>query len=417
MNILFSIFGILLFAACNIRSDEQRYRGYKIAIDISHIQSVHGSTNAKILNVKIPVSNSTTFDYNKSLKDIYFVKLETTTQSKFGSMDKIFITDSRIIIVDLNVSKGVFIFDTAGRFINAILVNKSFEDRRESLTNFNDVAYDYTANEIILHDISNNKLFYFDKDGNFKNVSKEYVYFLQFVNLKNTDKFAYYNPLGGNDHIPALNQSAIYIGKRNTQILYTATNVIKNFKSGRNYYINNNASFKNNNNTVFYTPDFSDTVYQIEGSPVNVYPKLVIHYPGPDINTKIRESNKEGIEEYIKLKNKNQYYSFEGEIFCNDDSIYFIATYKNILSGYFYSAKTNKIIGGDLVSMVATKDSAQIEAYTYPVTAFNDYFVSVLPFSNFVDNKTLRNAKLTKIKKSIKPIDNPILAFYRLKDF
>lgn len=123
------------------------------------------------------------------------------------------------------------------------------------------------------------------------------------------------------------------------------------------------------------------------------------------------------MEKYIKLKNSNRYYSFQGEIFCNTDSVYFIATHKNVFSGYFYSEKTNKIIGGDLVSSVATTDSAQIEAYTYPVTAFNDYFVSVLPFSNFVDSKTLHTAKLAEIKKGIKPTDNPILAFYRLKDF
>ncbi|HWK07600.1 MAG TPA: 6-bladed beta-propeller [Puia sp.] len=394
---------VLIFAAYTIPTAKNRYRGYQKAIDIAHIRSVPGKQDARLLDIKIPLSNSTTFDYNKNLKDLHFVKLETSARSKIGSIDKILLTDSRIIIVDFNASKGVYIFDSSGRFINKILANKDPKDNTAVVSDFYDVAYDYTADEIILHDQTEYQSSYFDRDGHFRKASKEYVYFANLVNLKNTDKYVYINSFGGNDHIPVLTESALYFGKRNTEILYTATDAVKNMKTGINYQINNNSSFNNSNNKVFYTPEFSDTVYQIAAAPLNVYPKLVIHYPGADINSIIKKENKEGIDEYINLENQNKYYSFKGEIFSNDDSIYYIATYKDGLSGYFYSEKTNKIIGGDLVSTVLPKDSAQIKEYRYPITTFNDYFVSALPASDF--------------GHTAKPTDNPVLAFYKLKNF
>lgn len=408
---------LLILASCNIPLGENRYRGYQKAMDINHIKSITGQTDAKLLDVKIPLSGSITFDYNKNIKSLYFIKLETTAASKISNIDKILLTNNRIIIVDFSILKGVLIFDSSGHFINSILENRNFEDKRMTVSNFIDVAYDDQHNEIILHDQNKCKSFYFDENGNFKNSTKEYLYFANFVKLKNTDNFVYLNQFGGNDHIPQLNKSSIYLGKKDTKIEYTATAVVKNMKTNINYQINRNISFTNSNNKIFYTPEFSDTVYQIVGKPLNVYPKLIIHYPGPDINSKLKEIHKENISNYTRLSNTNQYYSFNGEVLCNDDSIYYVASYKNGLTGYFYSEKSNKIIGGNPVSKLLPIDSAQLDSYRYPVTTFNNYFVSILTYSDFGHVKWLSSAKLSKIKKDIKPTDNPILVFYKLKDF
>jgi len=409
---------ILILTSCNIPIGENRYRGYQKAMDIDHIKSVSGKTDTKILTIKIPPSDSITFDYNKNLKDVYFIKLETIAESKINNIDKILLTKNRIILVDFNISKGVFIFDSSGRFINRILASKNLEDKKAMISNFYDVAYDYNHDEIILHDQTKSKSYYFDQDGNFKNNSKEYLYFANFVNLKNTDYFVYLNQLGGNNHIPALTKSSIYIGKRDTKILYTATDAVHNMKTDINYWINRNLSFSNSNNKVFYTPEFSDTVYQVDGNPLNIYPKLTIHYPATSINVALKQHHNENIDAYIRLVNTDQYYSFKGEVLCNDDSIYYVSTYKKGLSGYFYSEKTKKIIGGNLVSNLLPTDSAQLYGYRYPLTTFNNYFVSILTPSDFGNrNKGLSSAKLSEIKKGIKPADNPILVFYKLKNF
>jgi len=188
-------------------------------------------------------------------------------------------------------------------------------------------------------------------------------------------------------------------------------------KAHVDYEINNNLSFKNSNDKLFYTPEFSDTVYQIIGNPINICPKVVVHYPAADINSMLKKKHSENIESFIKLTNTAQYYSFQGELICNDDLIYYLTIYKNGPTGYFYSEKTNKIIGGNLVSKLFPTDTAQLDGYKYPFTIFNDHFVSVLTYSDFANSKRLSSAKLSAIKKGIKPSDNPVLVFYKLKDF
>lgn len=416
IHILSLIVSITFFAACNINTGATKYRGYKNAIDINKISSVPGIKDTKILDVALPAANSSTFDYNKSLKDVYFLKLETTPESKINNIDKVLLSKNRIILVDSRISKGIYIFDSTGRFINKILADKSIGGGKAMISNFIDVTYDYNDEAIILHDLDKSKFFYFDNNGNFKKFSKEYFYFFRFTSLRNTNFFVYINAFGGNDHISALAKSSIYIGSKDAKKLYTANNAIKNMNANVNFWINDNLSIRNCNNNIFYTPEFSDTVYKIDGRP-NIYPKLVIHYPGPNVNEKLKERKKENLQEYNKLMNTNQYYSFKGEIICNDDSIYCIYSYKNGLTGYFYSEKTHNIVGGSLSSKLSPKDSALLELYRYPVTTFNDYFVSILDVSEFGYSKWLASGKLAELKKSIKPTDNPILVFYKLKDF
>lgn len=413
ITILFLFSCLFIYSGCNSPFDLHKYHGFRNVIDVNHIKSVSGKTDVKVLDIHIPLSDSMTFDYNKSLKDVHFIKLETKAQSKINNIDKILLTKNRIIIVDFKVAKGVYVFDSSGRFISSIFANSGIFDSKAAVSDFYDVAYDYKFDEIILHDQTKHKSYYFDQDGNFKNSTQEYVYFVNFVNIKNTDYFVYLNPFGGNDHIPEITKSTIYIGKKDTRILFTATNAIHHMKANVNYQINNNLSFNNSNSKLFYTPEFSDTVYQIIGHPVNVYPKLVVHYPELDINSVLKKRHTENIESFTNLMNTANYYSFQGEVICNDDLIYYLNIYKNGSTGYFYSEKTH----GSPVSKLFPADTAQLDGYKYPVTTFNSCFVSILHSSDFQNSNWLSSSKLSAIKKGIRPADNPILAFYRLKEF
>lgn len=236
------------------------------------------------------------------------------------------------------------------------------------------------------------------------------------ANIKNTDEFVYINQFGGNPHVPALTKSSLYFGKKNTEIKYTAAEALSNMKTGIDYQININPSFTNNNNRIFYTPEFSDTVYEITGNPANIYPKLVMHYPGPDIYSRLRKDQKTDIADFIKLKNKHQYYTFEGEIFCNDDSVYHFTSSRKDIAGYFYSEETGNVIGGQPV-LPRLKDSVDLEIYRYPLTSWNQYFVSLMFPDDFVNTRYLKTSKLMAVEKITKPTDNPILVFYQLNKF
>ena len=141
-----------------------------------------------------------------------------------------------------------------------------------------------------------------------------------------------------------------------------------------------------------------------------------MHYPGPDIYSRLRKDQKTDIADFIKLKNKHQYYTFEGEIFCNDDSVYHFTSSRKDIAGYFYSEETGNVIGGQPV-LPRLKDSVDLEIYRYPLTSWNQYFVSLMFPDDFVNTRYLKTSKLMAVEKITKPTDNPILVFYQLNKF
>ncbi|QHS61269.1 6-bladed beta-propeller [Chitinophaga agri] len=414
-------FSYLIFActlaACNINTRDNRYRGFESNLEVNKIAALPASTNVKIKDFTIPVPDSLTFDYNKELKDVRFVKLETLPESKFPTLGKIILSPSRIIIVDFLETKSVYIFDSTGHFVNRISANKGLASKKAMISGFLDVAYDFKKEQIILHDQAKAKSYFFDKDGNFVGASKEYIYFYRLTNLENSDLYVYFNPYGGNEHVPALKGSSLYLGGRDTKVNYTTKSAVPGMIADQDFDININVSLSNSNKHLLFTPEFSDTVYMISDNPVKISPVLTIHYPGPNINAKLRELNKFDITSYLKLYNKNQYYSFKGEVMCNDDSIYYIATYKDQFNGYFYSAKTGNVKGGNLLTSLSNKDSAKLDGFKYPVSTFNDEFVSILTYEDFQLNKFLASTKLASVTRTLKKTDNPVLIFYKFKDF
>ena len=414
-TIILGILAISIYTAYN-NPFINRYRGFQNLIDTAHISPIFVKPHGEIFNITSPKEDRLSFDYNQYLKDVRFVNLETNSKSKFSVIDKILLTENRIIIVDFNSAKGVYIFNDKGKFINSIRPNKNFTDYRSVLTDFYDVAYDYNLDEIILHNQNQNKTYHFDANGNFKNSSKEYIYFAHFVNLRNSKYFIYLNSFGGNEHIPKLAGSPLSIGLRDTKILRTV-NGIHDVKTNVNYEINHNSSLSNSNNTLFYTPDFSDTVYQISGNPISVYPKLVIHYSGPNLNASLKQQKKEDINSFVRLTNTKKYYSFQGEVMSANDSIYFIESYKKDQSGYFYSTKTNNLIGGNLGSTYSGSNPVQLGCFRYPITTFNSEFVSVLPRADLEKSNYILSPKFNVVLKNAKSTDNPTLVFYKIKEF
>ncbi|SFM58240.1 6-bladed beta-propeller protein [Chitinophaga sp. YR627] len=411
------IFLVLVIAACNGSLSRNRYRGFESVIDVNKITSLKPSLRGQVLDVRIPPSDSLTFDHNSRLTDIKYVRLETTPESKIGLLEKLIITGDRIIVADFSVSKSVFVFDSTGHFISRISANKGTASRKAMISNFIDIAYDFERNEIILHDQSEAKSYYFDKDANFLHSEKEYVYFYHFANLKNTDQYVYLNQFGANEHIPGLAGSTLYLGTRGTKLNFTTKDAVPGMIGDLNFYININLSFNNSNDNIFYTPEFSDTVYQIGVDPIAIFPKLVIHYPGPDINSKLKELHKENLADYMKLLSQNQYYSFKGEVLGNNDSTYYIGTYRDNFYGYFLSARTGNIIGGPVSSTFSVKDSLDLDGFKYPLTTYKDHFVSILGFSDFSLSKSLPSSKLAAVRGTIKESDNPVLLFYKIKAF
>lgn len=406
-----------VFASCSDISTSI-YEGYEEVIDVNNIKTIRNNTSKKIIDLHIPPIENAFFDYNEYLRYLRFVKLEKTDQSVIGKIDKLLLADDRIIVVDFKITESVFIFDSTGRFINKIAAEKDTDTSSSGLSHFMDVVYYHNTNEIILHDSRSGQSYYYDNKGNFKRADKEYVSFFNFENLKNTDYFVYLDQYTQNNHIPALTTSDVYLGKESTKIQHIVPGAVQTVKINANYHYPYNLC-SGSGSTVFYTPVFSDTIFAIDANGPQVYPKFAFHFPGPDLVSKVKEHPQQiDMEQLNKLRNSDQYFSFMGKILPVKDSIYFMECYKDEQLGYFYSEKSNKIIGGYIRSRMAYGDSARIEFYQYPVASHNQEFVSVImPENAALKTNTLRTVQFSNAMHGIDRNCNPVLAFYTLKPF
>lgn len=411
---------ILMFcSACNAIPGDGRFSGFEKVIDVDHITPVPGEPGQKIIDLNIPATKDVKFDYNRILKDLRFVQLEKTSNSAIGHIDKIFFSDNRIIVADLSVTESVFIFDASGRFINKIAANKNSQSGPTTdVANILDVAYYYNTSEIVIHDDKKNRTYYFDSTGRLERFEKEYIDFFQFYNFKNTDHFIYLALYSPNKHIPLLTKSDFYLGKANTQILHTDPNSVQSVKIKPFYNYKDNLSFSNDG-SIFYTPVFSDTIYFIDGKQLNAYPKFALHFPGPEVIPKIKE-DPHAIDMTIlnKFYNSHQYYYFLGKILSAGDSIYYIECYKDNRLGFFYSEKTGKFIGGNIESWMTSSDSSVMEGYQYPIASTGSEFVSILsPGDVYPRSNILWTTGFSKAVANMVPNGNPMLVFYKLKQF
>jgi len=410
------IFGLvsLHLLSCN-QTSNKNYKGYETVIQSDLIIPVPSIKNSEIIQVSIPKEDSLEFEYNNYLEDISFVKLETSAKSKINNIDKIIISNDRIIISEKTPQNKVFIFNRNGDFINFIGTNNTIHKDQVRIDKFLDVTYDFTTNEIILHNQSVSKLYYFDKNGYFKNIKKEYIYFYQFANIPGTDEYLYVNSLGGNNHLPKLKNSSLYIGNKDTQIRFIANDALKGMKTDVSYIINKQPSITNSNYKMFYTPDFSNRVYRVFGKK-GIKEELNINLPTPNTFEKLKNPKNHSIDAFTKLINSGQYYYFTGGVLSNDQDIYFIPTYRVGMSGYFYSKKANSIIGGGTLSHSSQKDTIKITGYQYPISTYKDYFISILYPSDFILKHGKANYKLHTIQTKITPKDNPVIMFYKIKE-
>lgn len=76
--------------------------------------------NAAKYQIEVNERNETEKSLNDFIQDVQYIKLETTEESLLGYVTKLTITDDRIYVLDQFVSKALFVFDKAGRFIYKI---------------------------------------------------------------------------------------------------------------------------------------------------------------------------------------------------------------------------------------------------------------------------------------------------------
>lgn len=108
--------------------------------------------STSIVDVKYEVNinpdESKTLNFSKTADFIKYVPLETTKEALIKHVEKMFITDSLIIIFD-DMLSDIFLFDQEGKYINKC--GRKGEGPGEHIL-FNDVSFDKSTNLVFAHE-------------------------------------------------------------------------------------------------------------------------------------------------------------------------------------------------------------------------------------------------------------------------
>ncbi|PIF45308.1 6-bladed beta-propeller protein [Chryseobacterium sp. 52] len=405
------IFISLTITSCNYLSESSKYSGFEKAIDVKKITELNVENKDSVTKITIPPSEELKFNYNKYIKQVKFVKLETNESSQIGLIDRLIFGNNRIIVVDERITKSVFIFDTAGKFINKIATKPV--NKESGLSRFQKVSYDYLNDQIILFDDKAILCYYFDTSGKFLKKEKQYISFSNFLNIPGTNSYAYLTMYGVNNHIPKISGNDLAIGKAGTIISKTVLNdPSESGKINSNIFNLNNLCFSGKN--VFFTPMFSNLSY-IVTKDENVYAKYRINFSGESMSSIVRKHPDMNINKYMELLRSHKYYNFSGTLFESGNSLY-IEVQKENRIGLFYDKKSGSVTGGNLIKTESRDTRNLISFFKYPFASTGSDFVSFLTPNDLKQFKTL-NKDFPRELKDVTPSSNPVLMFFRLKDF
>ncbi|MGN7988746.1 6-bladed beta-propeller [Pedobacter sp. 22226] len=376
---------------------------------------------AKTDTINIPASlENVSFDYNKTLTDIRFVKLETTSKSIFGYPDRIFISDNRIIICDIYISKSVFLFDSSGKFIDKVGVGS---DDHSGLKSIRDATFDYRHKVLSIFDDKDGKIATFDTQGKLIKKIAIKPFFVRFSYLKDSI-YVLQTPIENRGVSGELNDFDLAFSDNDGAIKSASWSNEKDKKILPNYDYNTKIPSSGSGEFIYYSPKFSRTIYQVKNYPLSIHSRFYLNFLG---------KNDTSPSEFTTLADlntmKDEKFYFDGSI-ISSGALHFIALMeKNIPTGVFYSSRTKKIYGGQPISRLGINEKAKMDYFSYPIASTATEFISILNPSEICEKEKIfrqqekqygikpvsRDEKFDTLLRNLKKDDNQVLVFYKLK--
>lgn len=358
------------------------------------------TNNIEIIDFDKAMSENVIESFNDYIDSVYLVPLETNDNCFVRNCYKTIISDDRIIIFDIyNPEHQVLIFDSNGKFINSI---KRGSGPSEIIKAY-DIAYDYDKEEIIASQYSSQS--HFTKDGVYiKNASINFLFY-QFAIYNNEYIFKMSNHQR-NEELGEFANHNIIVTDNN----YNITQACLPFFNELEFVSTKEIYYKKEG--VYLTFMMNDTIFVYKDKTIS--PAFILKYSDKKYD-KIPQNCE--IEEQTE---NNSGYCYE-ESFEDCDSHQFLCIDNNKEDLFAYLIR-NKNTKNCICKIIPRKDFFNgCRTYVIPCASYNDFFVRCLSQENIEENKKNIEPFLSEKDKAVlnnfKDEDNPILMFYRFKDF
>lgn len=258
------------------------------------------NTENVIPTLVIDVKESKSLDLSKFADIEKIVSLETTSDCLIKKIDRIFISEEYILIVDLNLNE-ILLFDIDGYFIRKI--GKKGQGPDEYIM-WNDVFYDNESKLIYANERIKREIFIYDLDGNLLKKRKSNFWFTNLCKIGNN--YWVYTPYFEENKngysLMLLNEDLSQInGFLPQKSFFTATE---------------DPNFIKRDDNCYFTYQFSNVIYQLVD--LELVPFLLIDFKDKTLPYN-RIQNMEDEKEYEDLKKSGKYMgNMKNYVFCGD---------------------------------------------------------------------------------------------------
>lgn len=363
--------------------------------------------SSHVLDIVVDMAKIEDHVYVQDIIDsIRYVMLETTDECLIGNISELYIDGRFIFIVDDTIFESVFVFDENGRFLNKI---GHLGKGPAEYAGINGVAINRKAKEILIHDMKSKRVHVYSYSGDYLR-SWETSFFFDDIKLTDDGHYVYSGYGEPNLHLPAFSYHDIVVSDTAFNYLYKSFRFNENASDFGHWY-----AFKlrdMNDSEIIYAPRFANRVYAFGGDSMAL--KCRFQFNGGTVVDRAvfdRYGYRE-LEHFLETEPDAVF--FDGT-FSETNTHIFFSCYngKRHVNGLFDTSSDNcRLFGGYALGF------NEVPFFRSPLTQVGDWFVSDIPVADIVSKKhKLISASFKAFFKQVDERSNPVLAFYRFKQF
>ncbi len=336
---------------------------------------------------------------------LHYLPLASDPSHLIGNVDKLMCVDERFYILDRDAAKSLFVFGKDGRFLFQIKRTGQGPGEYVRPDDFTVDSY-HDSRSIIILDTSQRKLLKYDQNGDYLEEIRLPFFAYSFAQV-GPDSFVFYHNYVS---LPGTNDNTSY------NLTFVKENKI--LKQLFPYEVRPNplrfapqTVFSVTSGGVIFMPSLRDTVYRVNKTQVN--PLYSIDFG----KTKLpKEFLLRRVPHAQLLKAISNYSHFIENYSETENHVCFDFGYHGRRYSAFYSKKTNHVRASALLA-----NDMDGGVFASPVAACGDEFIGVLDPLELMDIYGKRKHKispaLVSVIKKLTDLSNPVLVFYRLRDF
>jgi len=374
--------------------------------------------------IKIDLDEIKPLKFTEIYNSIRYIKLETTEVNSLGIINKVYLNEGKIYLFCPNPVNIVSVFSDKGKFLYTI--NKRGKGPGEYRA-----LYDMHVNNYIeLLDYVNRKILIFNLNGTLINEYEFRFYSNRYEKWNNDTLIFYTDNTISELNNEVINHNLVFLTIPGQRIISKFIPIKDNFTHIRTFSVNN---FTKHNNSILFFQPFNDTVYQIY-NPHNVKPRYLIDFGKHKVPQALLEKKYNNVKDLVLTIYKSDYVFDLGNFREFEKVIFFSFIHKGKRFNAYYSKVSKEVrLAHKFINDLDNSDMViTLPLQRQPIGKFDKNLIYALEPYEFISrlkeikeskssNDWLKfkdeNSQLIKLYELIKPMDNPILVFYEIKDF